>query len=396
MAWALEFDAEASAALGVLDTLMEVGIPDVLPGVNLVGYLDGEFGVGAAGRLVARMIRAAGLPLATTTVYPEQHHNRDAFPTTLAGTPFNLSVIAMNADGLLGYSRTQAWDVQRDKRRVGVWYWEVGEFPEHLRPALGLLDEVWCASDHVRSALTEWADRPVLKHPLVIDAPGATAFTRQNLGLPEDKFLFGFAFDYASVVKRKNPVGLIRAYRDAFGPDEGAMLVLKSIHAGQNPEAAAAVREAAGSRSDILFLDGHLEPVEMRGLFELLDCYVSMHRSEGLGLTIAEAMAAGTPAIATGWSGNMEFMTPENSVLVPFDLVEVGAGADPYPAGAVWAEPRAVAATAAMRRMFDEPEFAAALGRSARADLCARFDPATAASWVEGRFNALTGSKVLV
>jgi glycosyltransferase involved in cell wall biosynthesis len=396
LGWALESDLETSAAAGVLDTLMDLRLAAPLPGVNLIGYLDGEFGVGAAGRLVARMIRAAGVPLASTVVSPEHHSNRDTYPAALTGAPFEMSVMAMNADMLLTFAKSPGWISHRDKKRVGVWYWEVPMFPEHLRPAFDLVDEVWCASDYVRATLAEWSDRPVAKHPLVIDVPGRTALTREDLGLPEDRFLFGFVFDYMSVMKRKNPVGLIEAYRNAFGPDDGATLVLKSINAAYAPESAAAVREAAGDRADILFLDGHLQPLEMRALFELLDCYVSLHRSEGLGLTIASAMAAGTPAIATGWSGNLEFMTPENSVLAPYDLIEVGPGVDPYPAAALWADPRRDDASAAMRRLFDHPDIAAQLGRTARADLRKRHDAGTAASWFEARFNSLTGSKVLV
>ena len=396
LSWALVSDVERAANEGVLDTLMGLGIPEPLPGVNLVGYLDGEFGVGAAGRLVARMIRAAGVPLATTVVTPGEHRNREVFPSTLTGTPFEVSVLAMNADALIEYAKRPGWREHRDKQRIGVWYWEVGVFPEHFRPAYPLVDEVWCSSEHVRSALSEFADRPVVKHPLVIDIPGSTALTRSDLALPEDRFLFGFAFDYMSVTARKNPVGLVEAYCEAFGPDDGATLVVKSIHAPTGQAAAGAVREAAGSRPDIMFLDGHLEPLEMRAFFELLDCYVSLHRSEGLGLTIASAMAAGTPAIATGWSGNLEFMTPDNSILLPFDLVEVGPGAEPYPSSAIWAEPHRDRAAGAMRRLFDDPELAATLGRTARADLGRRHTAAIASSWFEERFNRLTGSRVFV
>src|SRR4029077_11730951 len=160
----------------------------------------------------------------------------------------------------------------------------------------------------------------------------------------------------------KNPIGLINAYRDAFGPNDGANLVLKTFHADLWPAAAARVREAAADRDDIVFLDGFLSPLEMRALFQLIDCYVSLHRSEGLGLTLASAMAAGTPAIATGWSGNLEFMTADDSILLPYKLVEVGPEAAPYPANAWWADPDLDAAADAMRGLFDRPDLAENLG----------------------------------
>jgi glycosyltransferase involved in cell wall biosynthesis len=198
-------------------------------------------------------------------------------------------------------------------------------------------------------------------------------------------------FDYSSVLQRKNPLGLVEAYCRAFGPGDGARLVIKTIHADIWPAAAAQVREAAGDRDDIIFLDGYLDSIEMRALFHLLDCYVSLHRSEGLGLTLASAMAAGTPAIATGWSGNLEFMTPENSILCPYDLVEVGPGADPYPAEARWANPDLDAAAGAMRRMVDQPGFTEDLGAKARTTFADNFRPSVAAPWFVERFNALTG-----
>src|SRR4029077_2527399 len=109
-----------------------------LPGVNLVGYLEGEFGVAAAGRMMARMVRASGVPMATTVLRPPEHENRHDYPTTIDGAPFDLSILAMNADGLLGFAETPAFDAHRHRRRVGVWYWETGPLPEWMRAAYDL------------------------------------------------------------------------------------------------------------------------------------------------------------------------------------------------------------------------------------------------------------------
>ena len=372
-------------------------VPGGLPGVNLVGYLDGEFGVAAAGRMVARMVRASGMPMATTVLRPPEHEHRECFPTTITGAPFRLSVLAMNADGLVGFADTPEFDRHRDHPRVGVWYWEIGALPEWMRPAYDLVDEIWCASDHVRSALAGVSERPIRKHPLAITVPSALPkLTRLELGLPLDAFLFGFVFDYRSVLARKNPLGLIDAYRRAFSPDDGAALILKAINSTSAPEHAAAVSEAVGDRPDIHVVDRHLDRVEMRALFHLLHCYVSLHRSEGLGLTIATAMAAGTPAIATGWSGNMEFMTPEDAMLVPYSLVEVGPDAAPYSADAWWADPDLDAAADAMRRLFDDPELARTIGCRGRSRVADVGDVDTSARWFADRYASLTGLEVAV
>jgi glycosyltransferase involved in cell wall biosynthesis len=234
----------------------------------------------------------------------------------------------------------------------------------------------------------------VRKHPLVLLPTVPTSLIRSDVGLPDDRFLFGFAFDYLSVFARKNPVGLVDAYCRAFGPDDGAMLVLKTIHAEAFPAAAAQLREAVADRDDILFIDGFLSSLEIRAFFQLLDCYVSLHRAEGLGLTLASAMAAGVPTIATGWSGNLEFMTADNSVLVPYDLRDVGPGAAPYPPEALWAEPDVHAASDAMRALFDDRSLAARLGARARSDLAPLATHGAGADWLVERYEHVTGTRI--
>jgi len=369
----------------------------VLPGVNLVGDLDGELGMAAAGRMLARMIRASGVPMATTVVRPPEHDRRHRYPTTIDGAPFGLGMLAMDVDGLLHFAGTSAFHPHRARPRVGVWDWAVGSLPERMRAAYDLVDEVWCASDHVRSALAGFSDRPIVKHPLAIDVlPHAPAVTRGDLGLPEAEFLFGLVFDYRGILARTNPLGLITAYRRAFGPDDGAGLVLETINGSRAPDHAALVETAVCGRSDIHLLDRHLDEVEMRALFHLLDCYVSLHRSEGLGFTIATAMAAGTPAIATDWSGNLEFMDDDSAVLVPSSLVEVGHDAWPYLPDSSWADPDLDAAADAMRRLFDDPAQARELGARGRARITAVGDVQRAASWFTDRFVEHTGLEVAV
>ena len=367
---------------------------EVDPGVNLVGYLAGEFGVGTASRLMARLVRGAGLPLATTTIFTEHHRHMAQPVTTIEGAPFELSLLMLNADALLHLWHGPELAVHHQRRRVGVWYWEVGVLPEPMRPAFGLLDEVWCASEYVRSALEPWADRPVLKHPLALRPAVPTALSRSDVGLPQDRFVFGFSFDYSSVTRRKNPMGLIDGYRRAFGPDDGATLAIKVIHAEQWTAEAAEVREVARGRDDILFIDRFFDPLEMRAFFQLLDCYVSLHRAEGLGLTIASAMAAGVPAIATGWSGNLEFMSEANSLLVPFQLTEVGDGAAPYPPDACWAEPDLDAAASMMRMLFDDRAAARDLGMRGARDLAGLQIHRSGADWLVDRYERLTGTRI--
>ncbi len=369
-------------------------LPRVEPGINLVGYLAGEFGVASASRIMSRIVRGAGLPVASSAVVVDRHRHTAQPVTTLEGAPFAMSLLMLNADGLLHLWGDPQLVAHRERRRVGVWYWEVGILPESMRPAFALVDEVWCVSDYVKSSLEPFADRPVVKHPLALTPTIPTALTRPDLGLPEDRFLCGFVFDYTSVVERKNPVGVINVYRHAFGPDDGAMLVLKTIHADLWPHAAARVREAADGRDDIVFIDGFLTSLEMRAFFQLIDVYVSLHRAEGLGLTLASAMAAGVPTVATGWSGNLEFMDEANSVLVPYELREVGPDAAPYPAHATWADPDLVAAAGALRALFDDRDRAARIGARARSDLARYAEHGVGSEWLVERYEHVTQTRI--
>jgi hypothetical protein len=218
---------------------------------------------------------------------------------------------------------------------------------------------------------------PVVHVPLPVPEPVAAPVGRAGLGLPEG-FLFGFVYDYASVAARKNPLGLIDAFTRAFGHDGDASLVLKTLGGERHPEAHAAVLAAAAGHPRITVLDAHLPVEEKNALVRELDCYVSLHRSEGFGLTIAEAMLLGTPVIATDYGGSRDLATAFNALLVDHRPVAIGPGHDPYPADGEWAEPDLDHAAALLREAYGDPEAGRARAARARADVLARHAPQVA------------------
>jgi hypothetical protein len=213
--------------------------------------------------------------------------------------------------------------------------------------------------------------------------------------LPADRFVFLFVFDYFSTVERKNPVGLIEAFQRAFEPDEGPWLMLKTINAEFRPEARERLRHAIGGRDDILLVDATIEETELAALYERADCYVSMHRAEGYGLTLAQAMVLGKPVIATDWSGNTDFMTPSNAYLVDYELGPVGPDAEHYPQEGVWAIPSVEHAAELMREVVADPEAARARGARAQADVQATLSPEAVGGVARARLEriARTGSR---
>jgi SAM-dependent methyltransferase len=202
--------------------------------------------------------------------------------------------------------------------------------------------------------------------------------TRAELGLPEE-FLFLFVYDFLSVMERKNPLALIEAFGRAFAPGEGPVLILKSINGPRRMEAFERVKVAAARRPGVSVLDGYLSRDALIRILSSCDCYVSLHRAEGFGLTMAEAMVLGKPVIATGFSGNLTFMTEENAYLVRHQPARIPEGCDPYPAGAEWAEPDIEHAAELMRRVYEHPEEALEKGARARREVLERHAPSVRA-----------------
>ncbi len=194
-----------------------------------------------------------------------------------------------------------------------------------------------------------------------------------------------FCFDLDSLFARKNPIAVIEAFKMAFPGGDGPRLVVKSINGDRHSEQADGIRQAAAGRSDIEYRDGYLPAGDQKAFINACDAYVSLHRSEGFGLTMAEAMALGKPVIATAYSGNLDFMSDNNSFLVPFDYTEIGPGSEPYPADAIWAEPDIEAAARAMRRVFEDQAEARRRGLRAKHDVETFHSPAVRARFIVDR-----------
>ena len=269
-----------------------------------------------------------------------------------------------------------------------MWAWEVEKLPHSTFRAFPLVDEIWGLSHFIKNSLDRHSPVPVHVLPLPIVEPEVDpSITRATLGLPEG-FVFLFIFDHLSVLARKNPLGVIEAFSRAFEPGEGPTLVIKSINGDRCRTDRERVRHAASGRDDIVLIEDYLSAAHTTALTALCDCYVSLHRSEGFGLTMAEAMALGKPVIATGYSGNLDFMDPDTALLVPYDEVAVGLGAAPYSATAVWAEPDQGAAAAYLRKVYDSPDFGADLGRAGQRRVIEQHSLAATAAFLSERVAA--------
>ena len=348
------------------------------PVVDVVGHLQAESGVGEAARRTLASLRAVGLPHQRTEWYRPCRSRCEAEPLPMESGPRGRSDIALlhvNADVLPALNHDLGTRVMDNHYRIGVWFWELQEFPEYLNGAFELVDEVWVASHFQYAAIGARAPVPVMHMPLPLGAPAvARNLTRSDFGF-SDEFVFLFVFDLLSVIERKNPFDLINAYKEAFPESGRTRLIIKTINGDERPGDLERLKLAINDRDDIEARDGYMRSDEIGALIDAADCYVSLHRSEGLGLTIAEAMALGKPVIATAYSGNVDFMTLANSYPVGYSLTPVGPGNDPYDPNVKWAQPDVDEAVELMRHVVRHPQEARSRAAKARADLALQYSP---------------------
>ena len=269
---------------------------------------------------------------------------------------------------------------------IGAWAWELPQFPERWYDRFAYYDEIWVATSFVASALSTISPVPVVRIPpvLVPDRRGVRERGRAACGLRPDEFTFLFVFDVHSHLARKNPIAVVDAFCRAFDPSEPVRLFLKCVNAESDPAGMAALQSAAAGWP-VTISSGYWDVARLQDLMAACDGYVSLHRSEGIGLTIADAMALGKPVIATDWSGNTEFMDVSNSFPVSYDLVELEENVGPYTAGASWAEPSVEHAAELMRFVVDHPGEASARGQRASVSMCRDYSEARIAELVERR-----------
>jgi glycosyltransferase involved in cell wall biosynthesis len=316
----------------------------------LVGHPFAPIGMGEHVRSAWRAFDAAGGHALIRDIYGLNSRNDPDFERTFGPVVTDrlserLNIFHINGDEV-AQALPHLQDDARFEKAINIIYpaWELAQYPQAWMPYIDRFDEVWAPSSFIRDAIKARTDKPVIHMPLAVDVTMSSFLTRRALGLPEHAFIFLFFFDYSSYMARKNPFAVLDAFNALAdrSPTAPLHLVLKHKGAADASRADAERFAAAVARhsDQIQVIDRTLSDNEVKNLVRAADCFVSLHRSEGFGRGLAEAMALGVPTIGTGYSGNMDFMTAENSWPVAFDLVSVGKDAYPFGEGQVWADAR--------------------------------------------------------
>lgn len=349
--------------------------PDGRGPMIVAGYFGAPTGLGAATRRLAAVLRLAGFDPVEADLTGPLRQGPPGPPPQVPEGPGTLFV-HVNGPMLPWAMRVLGRRAVAGKRVVGVWNWELPVLPRDWERGFGFAHAVWVSSHFTAGAMRRPQGPPVSVLPIAVPEPDPAPLGRADFGLPAEAFVALSVFDASSSISRKNPLAAIAAHRVAFGDRPDRILLLKTHGTAGAGPAWQEVAEAAAAAPNVRILDRTLNRRELWALQLACDCFLSLHRSEGFGLGIAEAMRAGRPAVATGWSGNMDFMPCEGTVAVPYDLVPARDPQHTYDLpGAQWAEARIGDAAAALAMLAGDPARRAAMGEAAREAAARRLAP---------------------
>ncbi|QYR52740.1 glycosyltransferase [Lysobacter soyae] len=326
-------------------------------GVNLFGFFLGDFGLAESARAYARALIGAGIPVALNNIsLPIAHSstNRELKDLIVDSAPHDITLVFANPDQMLRPEFDPVASRYAGTKVIGCWFWELEQIPDGWLPALEHVDGLLAASEFVERSFKAATTKPTICVPIPLTETAGGGLTRGDFGLPENTFIFLTCFDFASSIQRKNPFATIEAFKRAFNSAENVMLLVKCSNGFKFPVELRELLNAAASDRRIRVVDQIIEHAHMVSLQRSCDVFVSLHCSEGFGLALAECMAMGMPVIATGWSGNVDFMKNAWPGLVRFTLEPVtGAQYESANPAALWAVADLQDASSKMRLAFD-------------------------------------------
>lgn len=337
-------------------------------GINLIGNIKAESGLGQSCRLVAREIKESGLDFSIYNFSPLGEIREDdcqwdnKISTELS---YNINLIHINPHDF-GLANLQLpnkiWDYRYN---IAFWLWELEEFPDEWVPYFAGLNEIWTPSEFISESIRKKTDLPVITIPYCVNTSIQQFYDRDFYHLPNNKFLFLVMYDRNSVTERKNPKGALDAFKKAFEKGNQNVGIIIKINNATKED----IKFIKSEMTDYLnyyIITETLNKDQVNSLIKCSDVLISLHRAEGFGLVLAEAMLLGVPTIATNWSSNIEFMNNEVSCLVDYTLIELDKDLGPFKKGNRWAEPDINGASIFMKKLYIDKEYYISISENAK------------------------------
>jgi glycosyltransferase involved in cell wall biosynthesis len=362
---------------------------NTLTGVNVLSHFCYPSGIQQAGLELKFALQAAALRTSCRDVPAGVYPDLSSREQWLGIEPYPITITNVAPAPHFAERYRRAGLLRRGGLlNIAYWAWELDSVPPEWPQLATSLDEIWAPTPFVSQAL-----RSVMTVPVIDMLPGVGVreveqVSREALGIAEDEVVFLFMFDMRSDFQRKNPLGVVRAFERAFRPTDKARLILKVSRGASDPKNLQRLRDAI-AQSRVLLIDEVVSRAKVFGYIAISDCVVSLHRSEGFGLLLAEAMLLRKPVIATNYSGNTAFMNRENSLLVDYELVPVTGSGPIYRRGRHWAEPSVEHAAEYMRLVFEKGEEAEALALRGKSEALEQLSPVAAGNRMRARLEEL-------
>jgi len=362
----------------------------VKPGVLFVGYAEGALGLGQAFRANLRAASSAGLDFAifpfrknieTRLISPfmeDKYDIENAYAINIIQVAADQVPLVVDALGPESLDRSY---------NILCTYWELARAPEEWRPFLEKIHEVWAPNEFIADSFSVIFDGTIKIIPPAIEDITIGSVDRMNYNMRNDRFYFLFSFDYYSSAYRKNPLGVLDAFDQAFplGTEPVGLVIKSNGSSDHAPEIKAAIFDACQRDRRVLYLDKNIPRDEMEGLLQACDAYISLHRAEGFGLGMAEALLLEKIVIGTDYSGSRDFLSVDTGYPVPYMLRPLASHEYPWATGQVWAEPDVGAAADLMRRAFREREEGAVKSRVGRQFVRCKYNKESVGLLIKGR-----------
>jgi glycosyltransferase involved in cell wall biosynthesis len=348
------------------------------PGVNLIGWPRLESGMGEYLREIARALAFNSLHFGIKDVSqtPPASPGDDSVSTYVRqNCAYNTNLCVVNADNMETTFDLVGSETVDTRFNVALWAWELSEFPNEWCKSMDTIDEIWAFSGFTQESLASKATIPVLLMRQPVTLPPPAPLRRLDFGIPESRFVFLFQFDFTAFIDRKNPYACIAAFRKAFPHDRSdVLLVIKTNNSERYPEQLRQLVQTVGDDPAIVLIHGAFRRDKITSLMSLADAFVSLHRSEGFGRSLAETMLLGKPVIATNYSGNTDFMRQDNSCPVNYSLIPVKNGQYPFADGQVWADPDINHAAWHMRRLVHNRPYTQLISQKAQQTIAEQYN----------------------